>query len=198
MPPKKKITKEEILKEAYHIACEQGIDKINARYLSQKLSCSVQPIFFNFSNMEKLKQEVMQMIVEHYHEIMKNGILEANKKGIPSYKGMGLAYIKFAKDEPILFQTIFMEKTKLKPVEFMNSDATIFSEAIKLGTDSLGISKEEMENIHLHIWIYTHGIASLIATNTCDISLEEASKMLTEVVSSLIINQKGKNCEKNN
>lgn len=192
MPPKKRITKEEILETAYQVSREQGLDKINARLLAQKLHCSVQPIFFNFTNMEELKKEVIQKMIDHYHLIMKRGILEAKEKGKSPYKGLGLAYIQFAKEEPIIFQTIFMGQTKLNPEEFMTSDPQIFAEAINQGSLALGLSKEEMKNFHLHVWIYTHGIASLIATNTCHISIEEASNMLTEVVSSLITGQKGK------
>ena len=51
MPPKIKITKEEIIKTALELVRTSGEQSINARTVAGALNCSTQPIFSNFSSM---------------------------------------------------------------------------------------------------------------------------------------------------
>lgn len=55
MPPKKRITRELILKKAFDMVHEEGIDSLNARALAKKLNCSTMPIFQSFQDMRDLK-----------------------------------------------------------------------------------------------------------------------------------------------
>ena len=48
MPAKAKVTKEMIIDAAFEIAKEMGAENINARTVSQKLSCSTQPVLYHF------------------------------------------------------------------------------------------------------------------------------------------------------
>lgn len=54
-----------------------------------------------------------------------------------------------------------------------------------------GINREDAENLYRHLWIYTHGIAVLCATNVCAFTAEEISRMMTEVFISLLKGIKG-------
>ena len=42
------------------------------------------------------------------------------------------------------------------------------------------IEREEAHNFHDQLWVHTHGIASMIATNFCDWDIKKAEKMLSE------------------
>ena len=42
------------------------------------------------------------------------------------------------------------------------------------------ISHEEADYLHDHLWMHTHGIASMIATNFCDWNMEKVNYMLEE------------------
>ena len=66
MPPKKRITRELILKKAFDMVHEEGIDSLNARALAKKLNCSTMPIFQSFQDMRDLKMEVKRWIDEYY------------------------------------------------------------------------------------------------------------------------------------
>jgi AcrR family transcriptional regulator len=55
---KKIFTKEVILKAAYELALEKGIDKISMRNLADKIGCSVMPIYAEFIT----KQELIRAI----------------------------------------------------------------------------------------------------------------------------------------
>ena len=58
--------------------------------------------------------------------------------------------------------------------------------------DDYGIDRLLAEKLYRHLWIYTHGIATLCATRMCRFTGAEISSMITEVFTSLLKN--GKEC----
>lgn len=184
MPPRKKVLKEDVIKAALNILSLESIDSLNARRLAKELNCSVQPIFYNFSNMEELKVTVLNEIYKIYQEFMINGTKVGN-----AYKGMGLAYINFARKYPNYFKLIFMNKTDMTPEVFISND-DFGNSIIKEGMKFTGLTQEEQKAFHLKVWIFTHGLDSLVATNTVKITDEEIEKLLTESVKELLIGKR--------
>jgi len=60
MPPKVKITKEEIINTAVDIVRKNGAQAINARTIAYMLNCSIQPVFSNFATMDELRLAVVE------------------------------------------------------------------------------------------------------------------------------------------
>lgn len=176
MPPVTRITKEDILNIAYEIVRTDGFNGLNARKVASKLNCSVQPIFHKFTNMDDLKKEVMNKILEVYRDYM----LKIYDDKCNEYKNMGIGYIKFAKEEPKLFQIIFMEEHKMNIDDFMES-MEVYQDIKKKLNFILGINGDKLKSFHSKIWIFTHGIATMIATHTCEFTDEQISNMLTEI-----------------
>ena len=59
MPPKVKVTKEDIINVTVDIVRKCGADVINARTVASVLNCSTQPIFSNFPTMDALRYAVL-------------------------------------------------------------------------------------------------------------------------------------------
>ena len=59
MPPKVKITKEDIVSAAVGVVREQGAEALGARQVAAALGCSTQPLFSNFASMEELRSAVV-------------------------------------------------------------------------------------------------------------------------------------------
>ena len=78
MPPKIKITKEDIVKTAISLVREKGMDAINARAIAAALCCSTQPIFSNFSGFEQLCEAVIEIAHNKYLETIKE-VVSLNK-----------------------------------------------------------------------------------------------------------------------
>lgn len=185
MPGTRKIQREDIINVALEIAREKGLDDVQARNIAKKLNCSTQPIFYQFANMEELKNELLIKVVEIYREYM-----TVDKKAHP-YKEMGKGYIRFAKEEPKLFQLIFMSENNLNAENFIKHDKKVYEDILKYVSNITGINSEEnVSNFHLKMWIFTHGIATMIATKTCEITDEQISKMLTEEFEALMLLEK--------
>lgn len=176
MPPVKKYTKEEIIEVAYEIVKHEGIKGINARRIAKEMESSVQPIFHNFRNMEELNREVYYKIYLKYKAYM----LRAENSSQP-YKEMGLAYIRFARDYPEFFKIIFMQETSLKAEKFIMADS-MSDDLIKAGQKFTGLSYQEQKKFHVKVWVFTHGIACLVATKTVDFNEDEVKELLGSTV----------------
>lgn len=179
--PRRKFLKENIIQTAYEIVKEEGFESINARRIAKELNSSVQPIFHNFATMEELKKEVYEKVYQKYKEYMLRGV-EKEK----DYKQMGISYIQFAKDYPEFFKIIFMQKTNLNAEKFVMADA-IGDDIIKKGQLLTGLPYEEQKKFHVKVWIFTHGIATLVATKTVEFTDLEISELLEKTVREMAI-----------
>ena len=103
MPPKVKITKEDIIRTAVDLVRQRGIDAINARAIATALSCSTQPIFSNFATMDELLYDVLGAAQQCCIEYMEREVASGR---YPAYKANGMAYIRFAKEEKELFKLL--------------------------------------------------------------------------------------------
>ena len=192
MPPKCKFKREEIIQSALDIARSEGIASITARALGAKLGASSKPIFSVFENMEEVQAEVQKAAKALYAEYVQIGLQQEF-----AFKGVGTQYILFAIKEPKLFQLLFMTEQSQKP-----SVAGILPiidesyERILLSVQNgYGLGEKDAENLYRHLWIYTHGIAVLCATNMCSFTSEGISGMMTEVCRSLLKEIKGDKTE---
>lgn len=82
-----------------------------------------------------------------------------------------------------MFQLLFMTEQANKP-----TTATVLSVIDENYSDILlsaercyGICEDEAEKLYRHLWIYSHGIAVLCATNMCTFTPEEIGELLTEM-----------------
>ncbi len=191
MPPVRKFSKEEIIISACNIIKTEGKESLNARRLAKSLGCSVQPIFHNFTSMEELNKEVYNHIYNKYKEYM----FKAHQSKIKPYKEMGLAYIRFASDYPEFFKMIFMQQTSSTANNIIITD-DINTDIIASGQELTHLSYEEQHEFHLKVWIFTHGIACLVATKTVEFKEDEISSLLEETVREMLIGYKYEKGEK--
>ncbi len=173
MPPSQKTGREEIISAAFDIVREEGIRSLNARSVAKKLNISTQPVFSNFSNMEEVRAEVIKRASDLYFDMLS----AEEKKGVyPPLKARGIGYIRFAKEEGNLFRLLFMDKRE-PGIAFPTDDA---SREIGMISDALKFTESKASRMHALLWFFVHGIASLIVTESLDISDEMISQALTD------------------
>lgn len=188
MPPKAKFTKEEILSAALDIVRSKGIDALTARLLADALNSSPRPIFTVFAGMDEIVREVILKAKSLYAEYVRRGLT-----CVPQFKGVGVQYILFAIEEPKLFQLLFMnERGSVPPLcEVLQLIEDSFEEILASITNAYGFDRDTSLRLYYHMWIYSHGIATLCATKMCSFTADDISRMLTEVCASLIKKIKG-------
>ncbi len=184
MPPKAKFTKEEIIAAALQIVRESGLEAVTARELGARLGSSARPIFTVFDNMEEVLAGVEDMARELYRQYVERGLTQT-----PAFRGVGLAYIQFAIQEPKLFQLLFMsEKSGANDVAHVLALIDRNYEVIlKSVQEPYGLSRETADRLYRHLWIYSHGIAALCATEVCHFTQQDIGEMLTEVFTGLFM-----------
>lgn len=188
MPPRAKFTKEEIIAAALQIVRTDGYEALTSRALGASLGSSARPIFTVFKNMEEVQQEMIQSAKSLYKEYVTRGLAMQHP-----FKGVGTQYILFSVYEPKLFQLLFM--TEQKEIPNLSGVLPLIDESYKeillsIQTD-YQINEPAAKKLYHHLWIYTHGIASLCATGMCRFTAEEISTMMTEVCMSLLKTIKG-------
>ena len=183
MPPKAKFTKAEIIEAALNIVRADGYEALTSRALGTYLGSSARPIFTVFKNMEEVQQDMIKSAKALYKEYVNKGLTTE-----PPFKGVGTQYILFAVNEPKLFQLLFM--TEQKQIPDLSGVLPLIDESyeqILLSIqDDYKICKAAGKKLYHHLWIYTHGIATLCATKMCRFTDEEISTMITEVCMSIL------------
>ncbi len=190
MPPKAKFSREEIITVGFNIVKREGMEVLTARSLAEALGSSPRPIFTVFNNMEEVQSAVVCAAKSLYAEYICKGLNEDL-----AFRGVGKAYIRFASEQPKLFRLLFMSENKSVPD--MNSVLGIIDESFEKILNSIeneyGLEREISKKLYLHLWIYSHGIAVLIATKVCEFLPEEVTAMITEIFLSLLKRVKSEN-----
>ena len=176
MPPKVKVTKERIAECAFELVRKNGIEELNARSMAEMLECSTQPIFSNYESMAELRKDVIKkayelMIVYREREI--------SSGEFPSYKASGIAYIRFAKEEKMLFKLLFMSgSAEVDDCDIAKID---WNSTVERVSGYAGVAESRAELFHLEMWMFVHGVASMLATGNLDLEMNVVSDMLSDV-----------------
>lgn len=194
MPPKQRVSKEDIVFAAINVVRKGGANSINARAVASEIGCSTQPIFSNYTSMDELKKDVIKVSYEQY---MQYALNYKSPEDCPAYKNTGLAYITYAAKERELFKLLFMRHRESK--EYIQKDNSI-EPVIDIIISQTGLSRKDAELLHSEMWIFVHGIATMTATEYFELSYETISFMLTDVYQGLLKRflEKNQNPEEDN
>ena len=183
MPTKIKISKDMILDTAFEIVKKDGIEKLSNRELANKLNCSIRPIYYQFKNVEELKKELYVKVEKYFYKFL----LDNMNDDMPKYKQVGINYIRFAKKEKKLFQTLFMNDVGLRPSAFATKIGKEYKEIEKLIKISTNLNEDDIKQFHTKMWIFCHGIATLVANNTVVLTDAQVQQLLSYEFQALML-----------
>ena len=177
MPPKTKFTKEQITKAALSVVSEKGVQALTAKELGAALGTSTTPIFTVFNSMQEVQDAVMLAAMERFEEYAHKA---AHIK--PVFKQVGMQMILFAKEEPKLYQLIFMSSISEAQTfdDIYAHLGSVADECLDVLQKDYDLSKDNAKTLFEHVWIHTFGIGALCATGVCDFSHKQIAEMLTQ------------------
>lgn len=176
MPRKAQFSKEDIVAIALDVVAKRGIDALTAKTLGAALGTSTSPIFTLFDSMGQVQADVRRAAMERFETYA-----DKVKHITPAFKQAGMQMIRFALDEPHLYQLCFMngdsQLTHFREIYDLLGESA--PKCIAVIRKDYGLTEQEAEALFEHVWIYTYGIGALCATGMCHFSEEEISDMLT-------------------
>ena len=183
MPPKPKFTREEIVAAAFELVREQGSAALTARELGARLGCSARPIFTVFSDMAEVRDAAREQAQECFRAYM-----AVAEDFDPAYKMRGMQWVRFAQEQPKLFQLLFMQGEGTAP----DLDAAVRASAFDSERDLAIIRRDyhanaaQAEHLFRQMWIYTYGLCVLCATGICSFTDAELAVNLGEIFRGMV------------
>lgn len=175
--PKQRITKEMVVKAAFELAREGGMEQVLVKNIAEKLGCSVQPIYSYCSNMEELKKDVQKRTAAFFKEYVAEHIDKEDY-----FHSIGKAYLLLSKEEPNLFELYFLRKrpdcTAASLKELYEQECT--PEAAEFLAEKTGISLKAARKLHLNMVIYNTGVSTMMISSNFGVSFEELDQQLID------------------
>ena len=176
MAPKNKFTKKEMIEAAMQVVRDKGIGGLTAKTMADELGTSTQPVFTAFGSMDTLKQEVYASAVRVYDSYTDAGL----KEKIPFF-GVGMQYIRFAREEPELYRILFLTRTQDQEYSAMKSMRHLQELIRPTLMNIYHITTEEADLYFRDLWFVVHSLSTLIVTGDCPYSDREIGQILTGV-----------------
>lgn len=185
MGRKTQVSKDVILQAALEMLIRDGYSAINIKTLSKEIGCSTQPLVWHFENMDGLRKALANYALIYANEKMRpsaNGAINA-------FEQLGRAYIKMALYEPNLFQFVFLNGSGCYPTGNANMliEDKDHAELIKIIAKEFQIPEQNAGQYVQNSVIYTHGLATFVATGIMNISEKEIMILIKQAVNNFLI-----------
>ena len=168
-----------------------GYAAVNIKSIAAEIGCSTQPIAWHFENMDGLRLALAEYAKEYADK------KAAPKKGnaIEGFEYMGQSYVKMAIKEPNLFKFLYLGESPLgKPYELKDiSGAKDNEEMVKSIAELTGLSYEQIARVMKNTIIYSHGIATMVATGVFKASEKEIMAMIKNASEAFLVKERGQN-----
>lgn len=157
MPPQINFSQDQILQTAFELVRKEGLHALSARKIAQELTCSTNPIYRAFQSMQELETAVIQKAKEYaIHYLLQGDMTEE------PFLNIGLQYFRFARNEPELFKLMFLEGRLQSTRERMGFPFLPLMDRMKQDAHLQGLSEESLKRIGRDMWIFTHGLITLL------------------------------------
>lgn len=168
------ITRERVISAAFTELKENGWENWNARRIAKRTGCSTMPLFRLFKNMDEIRNAVISECLKTYEKYIEEG-----RKEPLAYRGMGRAYIRFAKEEPWIFKALCASE-EFTGKNFSAIDptvSTVLAEAEKSGN----VNEETAKRLHACMTIFCHGAAMMASTGAASVPESAFDSLMSDV-----------------
>lgn len=169
MPRQARFSKEDIVAAGLRIVRTSGFDAVSARSLGRELGTSSSPMFTMFRDMNEVLGAICSAAEKTFISRM-DGVTDY----FPAFKEFGLRLVNFAREEPNLFQLLFLGKQSRPEIA-----ESIAKECLQTSRQGYDLSAEQADMLFKQMWPLACGIAALCIKHPEDFPDETVSKTLT-------------------
>ena len=187
MTRKATISREMILEAALKILIRDGYAAVNVKTIAKKLGCSTQPVVWHFENMEGLRSALS----EYAREYAARKAVSDSRNKIESFEFLGRSYVKMALKEPNLFKFLYLGESPMgKPYDLKGiARDKKNKEMISKIAEQTGLNEEQVIRFVRNTLIYSHGIATMVATGVFKGTEKEMMEMINDAADSFIMKE---------
>lgn len=184
MPPKKVFSREDVVRAAFEVVQQVGIDQglkiLSARRVAERLGASTAPVYSYFDSMAELGQEVVRNARKLYLQYVNRSYTDQ------PILNMAIGTVLFAREQRELFlRSMFFEKDEIQDIA--RTQQAAFQKEIARDRTLAGLSRAQVENIILQMRIFTQGLATLVCFDLMgDISRQAIDETLSGAASAFI------------
>lgn len=186
MPPKIQFSSDKIITAAINIVRRDGMAMVTARNLGRELDCSVKPIFTAFENME----EVVAATVRQARAIFTDYMQRPYQKRV-SFMQVGLRWIDFAREEPRLYQLLFMPVSRgariLSPLNVFENFQELTYQVLPIIEKEFGLPGEYALKLYNQMILHAHGIACILVAGETDFTEQNIREIYAETAEGLVM-----------
>ncbi|MBP1561062.1 MAG: TetR/AcrR family transcriptional regulator [Oscillospiraceae bacterium] len=182
MPPKQKITKEELLHCAYEIILENGSEALTVRSLAERANCSIQPVFSRFETASALKEEAFDYVCAVCGKEISE--YSCNSENLAKSSEWVL---RLAMERPNIFKFLYLSDSyKSKDLLTQMLSYSCNMATLERMTQLYGLSREHCLDILQRSFLLLHGTASMICVNHVEFTLEAGLDIMKRTVAEMV------------
>ena len=159
---------------AMRVVRGSGYAALTAQSIANILGTSTRPIFTCFETMENVRAEIYAEAIKIY-----DGYTDAGLKEKIPFLGVGMQYIRFAREEPELYRFLFLTRAQDKKYSAMKSMGHLQETVRPTLMSAYRITAEEADLYFRDLWLVAHSLSTLIVTGDCPYSDREIGQILT-------------------
>ena len=172
-----------ILAAALDVVRKGGVAALTTRSLSSALSCGVNPIFSAYGSMKGVVEAVRIEARRLFNERVGAGF-QLN----PPFKGMGMALLWFAMDEPELYKMVMDDSSSATSFEdYIDTHIGFKQEAIDAISQSFGLCRKDSEMLYYQMFIIGLGLAHTCVFGGVSLNIAQVSEILGKNVRALLM-----------
>ena len=186
MARKATISREVILEAALKMLIRDGYASVNVKTIAAEIGCSTQPIVWHFKNMEGLRLALSEYAMEY---AAKKAASNYENK-LESFEFLGRSYVKMALKEPNLFKFLYLGESPMgKPYNLKDVGRAKNKAMITMIAEQTGLNEEQVIRFVRNTIIYSHGIATMIATGVLKGTEKEMMEMINNAADAFILSE---------
>ena len=151
--------------------------ELGLRALARDVGVSATALYRHFPDKEALLDALADEGLRRLGALQAQAWLKAGG-GIGGFKATGIAYVRFAHDEPALFRLSFTRQMPERCPDGSNDGGEVAYNLLRAGVGEALPGVEDPDTAALHAWALVHGLAMLIL----DRRIEWDEAKVTEVV----------------
>lgn len=187
MARKVTISRDMILEAALKILIRDGYAAVNIKTIASEIGCSTQPVVWHFENMDGLRQALSEYAGEYAAQ---KAFLDSRNK-VESFEFMGRAYVKMALKEPNLFKYLYLGESPMgRPYDLKGiARDKKNKEMISRIAEQTGLNEEQVIRFVRNTLIYSHGVATMVATGVFKGTEKEMMAMINDAADAFILKE---------